>query len=357
VRRHWHSWSALALVVTSLVASGPAQAWLFIFVPGSVTRGIRDAITGSEGENCVGTSAKVGDVLTSPTGNTAIVKSLSGTSSICQDPHLPIRARLEFKYSFSSKAGIELPNTFKAREITSFQRYNGMLLNVIDERKRMGVVVTAVPRAPGTDGGVWAKNIASRMLASVDGGKTSNEEELTINAMHAYRFQLEGKNKGMFGRSYTYVVTVLEGPKELIAVNANGPTGDFEAEKETLRGFAFQVKGLDAAEVQATPSTSSVVPTAAGGDSLPGESKTSADAPNASAPKVAQPTGSGSVATGPGAIPAQSANGADSANHGSSASEGGEIAKKLRELEALRKEGLISQSEFDAKRAELLKQL
>ena len=78
-----------------------ANAW-FIYIPGSVTRAIGDAITGAKGDICVKDSYKVGDVITSPqTGNTAKILSLSGTSSICPNPANPIRADVEFTFNFS----------------------------------------------------------------------------------------------------------------------------------------------------------------------------------------------------------------------------------------------------------------
>src|SRR5690349_21588412 len=102
----------LVIAAALLCATTQANAWFFFFLPGSVTSKIGDAITGAEGENCVKAIAKVGDVLTSPSGNTATIKTLSGTSSRCRDPNLPIRALLTFNYSFSSKAGMDVPEGF-----------------------------------------------------------------------------------------------------------------------------------------------------------------------------------------------------------------------------------------------------
>ena len=79
-----------------------------IFIPGSVTQGISDAVTGAKGDICVGSTAKPGDVLTSPSGNTGRIKSTSGTSSMCRDARLPIRAEVEFTFSHKSNAGFDL---------------------------------------------------------------------------------------------------------------------------------------------------------------------------------------------------------------------------------------------------------
>ena len=247
---------------TLLGVSIDANAWFFFFIPGSAVRKVGDALTGSEGENCVASTTKVGDTLTSFAGNTATIVSLSGTSSICRDEKLPIRAKLDFHYTFSSKAGIELPDTFTNKELTATQRFNGTILRAIDDNRRLGVTVTARPRKANTSGGEYAKNIGDIMMKTIEDGKLSSPEELTINGLHAYRFQAEGKNKGMFGRSFTYVVTVLESNEEYVVVNTNCLTSDFDNYHAELLKYAFDVRGLDSADgatVAATPPANSQV--------------------------------------------------------------------------------------------------
>lgn len=67
----------------------------FVFIPGSLIQKVSDGFTGAEGEHCVSTVAKVGDKIRTPSGATYTVRSLSGTSSRCNDPGLPIRAALD----------------------------------------------------------------------------------------------------------------------------------------------------------------------------------------------------------------------------------------------------------------------
>lgn len=76
----------------------------FIFIPGSVVRGVSDAITGAEGSHCVGAQAKVGDVIRLPGGGQGRVKSLSGTSMSCTQPEYQIRALLIFEDSSTPTA-------------------------------------------------------------------------------------------------------------------------------------------------------------------------------------------------------------------------------------------------------------
>lgn len=78
-------------VIACLAAS--LQGCFFVFIPGSVMAAASDKITGSEGDHCVAESAKVGDRITI-NGQNYTVKSLSGTSTRCQQAIYPIRALL-----------------------------------------------------------------------------------------------------------------------------------------------------------------------------------------------------------------------------------------------------------------------
>lgn len=298
------------------LVSFDANAWFFFFIPGSVTSKIGDALTGSEGDSCVAATAKVGDTISSVSGNTAVIKSLSGTSSRCQIPELPIRALLQFNYSFSSKAGIELPDGFKPKELNGTQLFNGLLLSAQDSSKSIGVSVAAQPLKAGSDGGVLAKNLATRMLASIDDGVVSNEERLTVNGLPGYRFRAVGKNKGMFGRSFTYVVTVLVSKDELVQINANCLTSDFEKNKDLLERFAFDIKGLNE------------------GNQAAGKAET---------PSTLDPSAVQTQAVG--------------AASGTPQSVGASIPQKLRDLNQLFKDGIINSTEYESKKGELLKAL
>ena len=324
---------SLAILLLA-AASTNANAFFFFFLPGSVTSKIGDALTGSEGENCVSATAKVGDTLTSNSSNTAIIKSLSGASSRCPDSNRPIRALLQFNYSFSSKAGIELPEGFKPKELTPTEMFNGVLLNAQENSKRVGVFVSAQPRKQDGDGGGLAKNIATALIAAVENGKTSDEEEITINGLHAYRFRMVGKSKGMFGRSFTYVVTVLVGNDEFVQINANCLTGDFEKYKDMLDHFAYDIKGLNVAQSLSTTS----MPVTQATPALPAALPTPVLVAQ-SAPEVASST---PVATPPSnTLPTQS-----------------EVAtSKLRALNALYKDGVINEKDFETKKQEILKSM
>jgi hypothetical protein len=227
-----------------LLAATSARAW-FIFIPGSLTRAVTDAVTGAKGNVCVRDSAKVGDVLTSTSGNTGTIQSLSGTSSMCRNPAMPIRAEIEFVFSFSSKAGFNLPDEFEAKTITDLQRFNGALLVATSKlQANKGVVVNARKKLATSDPTSIANAVEKAQVAGLVDAKSLNPEQLQINGARAWRFEVEGTTKGMFGQKLTYLVTVLEGDSEILIVNAFIPTADYDANKAELKKLAESVEGL-----------------------------------------------------------------------------------------------------------------
>lgn len=85
---------ASRLAIVALLATQLGGCF-FVFIPGSLIQKVSDGITGAEGEHCVSSVAKIGDKIRTPSGATYTVRSLSGTSSRCNEPGLPIRAALD----------------------------------------------------------------------------------------------------------------------------------------------------------------------------------------------------------------------------------------------------------------------
>jgi len=71
------------------------QGCFFFFIPGSVIDRASDSMTGAEGQNCVSVNAKIGDSVRLPNGQMGTIKSLSGETTRCKNPALPIRALVE----------------------------------------------------------------------------------------------------------------------------------------------------------------------------------------------------------------------------------------------------------------------
>lgn len=222
-----------------------ANAWFFFFIPGSATRAVSDAVTGARGNICIKDTYKVGDTITSPSGNTAKVISLSGTSSICNNPATPIRAELEFTYAFSSKAGIELNDDYEPVVLTDLERFNGQLLKAKSKTiKNKGVLVSAIARTTQTDILQLANNMEKSMSNNLKEVVTQNSEELMINGLKAVRFELIGSSKGVFGQRFIYQITIIEGKEEVVSVNAYSPVDNYENLKLEFIKISENIKGL-----------------------------------------------------------------------------------------------------------------
>lgn len=244
--------SALIFVI-GLGISFNANAWFFFFLPGSATRAIGDAFTGAKGNICVKDTYKVGDVITSPnTGNTATILSLSGTSSICQNPANPIRAELEFTFSFSPKAGVDLSDEYEPVEIPDLERFNGYVLKAKSKTQtNQGIQIVSYQRKPTLEIAQMANNIetAATKNPKLKDATSKNAEKLPINGMPAIRFEVTGTLPGLFGSQETYLYTILQGDSEILVINTFAPTDKFEAAKPEFMGLASKITGISAAPV------------------------------------------------------------------------------------------------------------
>jgi hypothetical protein len=346
----------LAMGAALALTSSNANAWFFFFIPGSVTSKIGDVLSGAEGENCVAASAKIGDVITSPSGNTATIKSLSGTTSRCQNPNLPVRALLGFQYNFSSKAGLEIPEGYEQRSLTDTLRFQGFILKAENPSKRTVFLVNTRKRDAKTDPKAIMHSISENMARMVDDPKMGSEEELTINGMKALRFEMTGKNKGIFGPTYTYLVTTLVGTNELLTINAYAPVDGYPNEKEGLAQLAAGVKGLldpvDASTLAETP-----VPAVTAVDQLPGAAPVTPTAPVVQAQTATHAPISAAPLPAPAPVPAQAIPIASAPATDTGGNSTDLTVKKLRELDKLHKDGILNKSEYDDKKKELLKAL
>lgn len=143
------------LAVLSALLSSNAYAWFFFFLPGSVTGKIADAFTGAEGENCVGSTAKVGDNIRLPNGDLKSITSLSGTSTRCTNPEMPIRALLgsaaTSPTAHVSKAGIDLPDAWAPQTVTDALKAENILLHAANRNTDTWLALSAMSHTGITD--------------------------------------------------------------------------------------------------------------------------------------------------------------------------------------------------------------
>jgi hypothetical protein len=297
-----------------------ANAWFFFFLPGSATRAIGDAITGAKGDICVKDTYKEGDVIPSTvTTNTAKIVSLSGTSSICQNPATPIRAEVEFTYNHSSKAGIEVPDDYDAQPIKDLERFNGRLL--MAKSKSVSdkfIMISSMAKKPNLDMDTMANNFEKAQINLLKEGASKNSERLKINGLNALRFEVTGITKGVFGKDMTYLITLIDAGNEVLYINEWCPTSIFPETKPEFMNVVSSIKGLE-------------------GESITDGIKTTVSKQTVSS-KVSPKTSAPVASSAP-------------------VSPSGSPADKLETLNGLLKKGLITQQDYDAKKAEILKSM
>ena len=277
------------------------------------------------GDMCYPTTAKVGDVQTSANGATITIVSISGTSSLCNNSARPILAKTTYKESttFSSKAGLDLPEGYTPDALNEVQEFNGALLHATNKSNDSYVAVSAVRGEIISDFDRYTENLRAGVAGA---GKNLNNatvgdlQKLTINGLPARQYTVTGDLKNLYGTSITFLVTVLQGSDEVVLVESWCPTKKYEKNSPEFIHISQSIVGI---------------------------------AGNPNAPVDAQRVGEG----GAGQKISDSGHSPDGASTGNSPLSASNSEERLKQLNDLLKQGLINQGEYDAKKAEILKTL
>jgi hypothetical protein len=195
---------------------------------------------------CVPASSNIGDKIRSASGsaNYAVIKSMMGFSSSCNSQYLAL-ANIQFINGATPKFNMEVPDEFKASKSSDLGIFHGVLLSSSTEKGDKSLFAyyrqreTIIP--------------PSSLLSAVQTGLDSalkepaiikNQEELVINGMKAWRFEMIGTEKGIFTSSTTWQITMLEGDTEYIIVSASTKTTNYEENKQNFSSYAYKVSGI-----------------------------------------------------------------------------------------------------------------
>lgn len=199
-------------------------------------------------ESCIASIYKVGDKIRSPIGSSSysIVKSLSGASSKCSVQTNPILANVEVIIGISPSFQMEIPEDFKAAPIDDINKFNGSVLTAISDKGGSRELAVFVRQREAMISADSIKQATVSGMAAVfkDAPILKNQEELTINGLRAWRYEIIGTTKSIFASSITYQLTMLEGENEYVIVNATTKTSNYEEDKEAMRSFAYKISGL-----------------------------------------------------------------------------------------------------------------
>jgi hypothetical protein len=199
----------------------------------------------SKANICIADDKTVGDIIESPSGNSAKVVSINGVSPKCKNPLLPIQAELEFTYSFSSKAGMSLSDEYEVKPLTDLQRFQGNLIFASSKTaKNKGLKIFYQAKKPSSDYLGVANSIEKVQSSNLKDSTTSNPQKLKINGTNYVQFEVSGSTKGLFGSQMTYFVTVFEAKDEIVVVNQYCPAEDFSKTKPEFDQMILSIKGI-----------------------------------------------------------------------------------------------------------------
>ena len=298
----------ILFVVGGILLSYQAQAVYSSSIAGKATMVNEGLVTEIKLGNCVKATTKIGDVITSTAGNVAKVLFISGHSSLCTDPALPFRADIQFTNFLSLTFKVQIPSDYESIKLSELQQFNGDLLTAESKTTdNQGVVIDAIARRPTLSLATLANNLEKIQIAQMQEAVSQNPEELQINGMHAIRFEVIGILRGLIHQAITYQITLLEGEKQFIRVSAYAPTSVYPQQKARMQRIANTISGVEGPSAQMSAPSSSML------NSSP---TTRINPKNTQSP-----------------------------------------AQRLEELKGLLKKGLITQDDYDNKKADILKNL
>lgn len=310
----------LAVVFLGLacVSSNAHAWWFFFFIPGGMLTGSQASADKEStiGDRCVNERAKVGEVILGPKGEPMIVSSLLGKSEKCKASEFPILAMLEPSkealHQSSSKARIEIPDDWESQPLTPLMKAHGGVLYAVNKMLDVGMLLSTTKKTDISDMQAYANSRKASQAGNLKDAKESATTAIHINGLPAWRFEIDGKSRA--GHPVTYWQTLVESVDEVVTLNFWAPSLTPE-KKIALAKIVDTLTGLSPPSVS---SSVRILPTS------PDVGSVKRDTQPSPMP-LANPTG-----------------------------EKGDVANRLRELNALYKDGVITKQEFDAKKKALL---
>lgn len=255
---------SVVILVAGTCLSFNAHAVFFFFIPGSVASKVSDAVTGSEGDHCVGEQAKVGDAIRLTSGSLMTVKSLSGASGRCTDSKFPVRALLEPRTSppaanasvspiatdAATEARLDLPDSWEQRPLTDRLKAGRNVLYTTNRTTDSGLLLATVRRSGITDVATYATTTSARVINLLKEATQSPVTKLTINGASAWQVEISGKSTarlpvaGAEGLPIIVLQTVYEGSQEIVILNSWTTAANYKNQKVELQRIANSLTGI-----------------------------------------------------------------------------------------------------------------
>jgi hypothetical protein len=241
---------AALLLIVCMSISFSASAFFFFFFP----IGGDSSSSEAKGNICVTSTAQVGEILSSPsTTNTAKILSVAGTSSRCKDPY-PVLADVEFSFTATSKAGVNLSDEWEATPVSDVERYNGTIFKAKSKTtSNKALRVNFYSRRASSDMKTLANSIIERMKTLYNDSSVNSHQEFLINGYKALQFEFTGTTKATFSQQFTVLFTFIETPNEFIQLGNAALSSDYEASKKEFKELPYRITGLGGDKIDVEP--------------------------------------------------------------------------------------------------------
>lgn len=238
-------------VALLLAQSSSANAFFFIFIPGSAIDALGDALTGATGDNCVRGNTSVGDRIRLTDGSIHEVLKLSGTSTRCQTSEFPIRALLGppiTAQTSPNKAafGIDLPAGWASVDMGTDIKAKGFLFQGINRTIDSGLLVSFVVRNGIINSDTFVKTREIAQESNLNDANSSQIDRFVLSKNRVWQFYTTGtlKNGSNAGKQMMYQTTIIEGKTQIVEIKVWAFPATFEAHKKELAAIARAIKGL-----------------------------------------------------------------------------------------------------------------
>lgn len=312
----------VGILFCGLLLSPNAYAWKFYWTPTGV---IFESVIGKNGINCVAKGTQPGDIVTYES-QIMIVKSVAEITPKCIKSSLPVEASLEMNASSSGLEkvlpNITIPDGYKRNQMSEEERIKeNLLVSTIDINKDSGLNLFVVSKSVvKTDSTQYALQALKVIEGFLENSSSTTPISTSINGAKVWRNQVKGVHKtGDYKLPLTYLQTVYEGDAQFYVLRQftnekNFPLlkVEYENTAKSLKNIVTEKKLLKEPVNNLPQSSLTLIPTANEiYKNLPqSKSKASTDA-----------------------------------------------ASKLENLKQLLDKGLITQKDYDSKKAEVLKSM
>lgn len=340
-----------------------ALAW-FIFIPGSVTSAISDAITGDKGEHCVTRGAKPGDIVTDVAGGRWRVENISGESMRCASDK-PIRATLapigsqvanstpqESSHSSLNKSPQlgsftpDLGNSWSPKPVYPHMREKLIQGYYIHESNEWELVYGSLTRSSL---GVSVQKYADSVHTAIPGSlENTVQTEISVSSDHPksiYHFEREGNLSN--GSRVRYFISVFAYDGDLVLLQQFAKAELYSKYNDKMKEVSSKLAGVTPSVQTTTPGTSGAyeekvivrpsLNSSAEGETLP---KKGINAVSSGTAKPSSPVASNTEG-----------------DNDSGSRLRNEPEARLTRLKDLHAKGLITKEEFDSKRKAILSEL